>query len=494
MANKQQHQTRGISASSQATPTPQSNPSPENTATEAPTATSGVTANKSVPSTAELRHAYYPKWMRSNRVGFLAAGFAIAAWAPIIPFIKERFILDEHGLGLLLLCVGAGSLFSSPLAGFLTSRLGCKIPIFGATITWACCIGLISVVNNIYLMAATLFVFGMSAVILEVTSNINGAMIEQLTGKTVMSGLHALYSLGGLTGSFGVTFILGAQAGVVFAASAAALFMLSIVLIGGRYLFNRAQLSAEEHGQAAYSSAASEATAAPAPQDTATDAATDADAKQQLHQAQKQQLKKEIGQTQRELPEKILQKRYVLHPIILMISFMLCVLYLTEGAMLDWSGVFLYEERGIDLEKAGYGYAAFAVMMTTFRFLGDRLVGIIGRRHLIVLGTITICCGFILSALVDHLSTNLICFALIGIGSSNVIPQLVSYVAKIKDVPMHISVTLVNSFGFTGVLVGPAIIGFVAHRITLPWTFVVLGVLVLTVTFLSFRYLRASRP
>ena len=180
-------------------------------------------------------------------MGFLAAGFAIAAWAPIIPFIKDRFALDEHGLGLLLLCVGAGSLFSSPLSGFLTSRFGCKIPIFGATITWAICIALISVLNNIYLMAFVLFIFGMAAVILEVVSNINGAMIEQLTGKTVMSGLHALYSLGGLTGSFGVTFILGAQAGLVVAASCAAIFMLSAVLIGGRHLFNHAQLSAEEH-------------------------------------------------------------------------------------------------------------------------------------------------------------------------------------------------------------------------------------------------------
>lgn len=508
MATKQQHPTRDTSVSSQAILRTPTNPIPKSTATAAP---AGTTENKSVPSTAELRLAYYPKWMRSNRVGFLAAGFAIAAWAPIIPFIKERFLLDEHGLGLLLLCVGAGSLFSSPLAGFLTPRFGCKIPIFGATITWACCLGLISVVSNLYLMAVILFVFGMAAVILEVTSNINGAMIEQLTGKTVMSGLHALYSLGGLTGSLGVTFILGAQAGVVLAASAAALFMLSIVLFGGRYLFNRAQLSAEEHGQApesiSDSKGLSSSHAAPTAVSAATVVTTAAgftapapmsddsnNREKQVLQAQKQQLKKEIGQTQHELPDKMLQKRYVLHPLILMISFMLFVLYLTEGAILDWSGVFLYEERGVSLEMAGYGYTAFAVMMTTFRFLGDRLVLFMGRRRLIVLGTITICCGFVLSALVDHLYTNLLCFALIGVGSSNVIPQLVSYVAKVKDVPMHISVTLVNSFGFTGVLMGPALIGFVAHRISLPWTFVMLGVLVLTVTFLSFRYLRAVRP
>lgn len=486
----------------------------------------------------DLSLSLFPRWIRSNRVGFLAAGFAIAAWAPIIPFIKDRFALDEHGLGLLLLCVGAGSLFSSPLSGILTTRFGCKIPIFGATITWAICIALISVLNNIYLMALVLFIFGMAAVILEVVSNINGAMIEQLTGKTVMSGLHALYSLGGLTGSFGVTFILGAQAGLVAAASGAALFMLSAVLLGGRNLFNHAQLSAEEHAHASTAANATDSkpyedtTAAQTTDDAevsklaaeepnqATSSETDkstttsnstevpaegsagADRIAELKQTsefkelkqQAHQLKKAVAHAQKEVPEKMLQKRYLLPPTILMVSFMLFVLYLTEGAMLDWSGVFLYEERGVSLEMAGYGYAVFAIMMTTFRFLGDRLVLRMGKRRVIVIGTLIICAGFCCSALVDHLYANLMCFALIGIGSSNVIPQLVSYVAKVNDVPMHIAVTLVNSFGFTGVLIGPALIGFVAHLITLPGAFIMLGIIVLTVTFLSNQYIRGAQP
>lgn len=473
----------------------------------------------------DLSLSLFPRWIRSNRMGFLAAGFAIAAWAPIIPFIKDRFALDEHGLGLLLLCVGAGSLFSSPLSGFLTSRFGCKIPIFGATITWAICIALISVINNIYLMALVLFIFGMAAVILEVVSNINGAMIEQLTGKTVMSGLHALYSLGGLTGSFGVTFILGAQAGLVVAASCAAIFMLTAVLLGGRNLFNHAQLSAEEHMPTH-----TEANASSSPEETtatnvevskvATDKLTNSNNDTEGHavdstgdsagaeriaelkqtsefkelKQQAHQLKKAVAHAQKEVPEKMLQKRYLLHHTILMVSFMLFVLYLTEGAMLDWSGVFLYEERGVSLEMAGYGYAVFAIMMTTFRFLGDRLVLRMGKRRVIVIGTLIICAGFCCSALVDHLYANLMCFALIGIGSSNVIPQLVSYVAKVNDVPMHIAVTLVNSFGFTGVLIGPALIGFVAHLITLPGAFIMLGIIVLTVTFLSYQYIRGAQP
>ena len=395
----------------------------------------------------------FPLWMRSNRVGFLAAGFAIAAWAPIIPYVKARFGLDEHGLGLLLLCVGGGSLFSSPLAGFLTARLGCKIPIMGATIVWALCLVLISVLEYLPLLIVILVLFGMAAVILEVVSNINGAMIEQVTGRTIMSGLHARYSLGGLVGSFGVTSLLGANLSVELAATISASFLILMVLWRGRNLFTEPELHPEHHGLKVLGGS-------------------------------------EDGQEA--LPERIWSKRYLLHPTVLMISFMLFVLYLTEGAMLDWSSVFLVDERGVSLEHAGYGYAAFAIMMTSMRFLGDRIVLAMGRRRVIVLGTMIICLGFTLAALIDHALFTIASFALIGIGSSNVIPQLVSYVAKVKDVPMSISVTIVNCLGFTGVLLGPAVIGFLAHLISLHLTFVVLGVFTLSVTALSLKYLRQS--
>ena len=409
--------------------------------------------------------ASFPNWMRSNRVGFLAAGFAIAAWAPIIPYIKARFGLDEHGLGLLLLCVGSGSLFSSPLAGFLTARLGCKIPIFAAATLWALCLVLISVLESLPLLIVVLVLFGLAAVILEVVSNINGAMIEQVTGRTIMSGLHARYSLGGLIGSFGVTSLLGANLAVPTAAGISAAFLVVMVLWRGRSLFNQQELHPEQYQPQSASANANANTNASA--NTNAAAATPA-------------------------PDQAFSRRYVLHPTVLMISFMLFVLYLTEGAMLDWSSVFLVDERAMPLEQAGYGYAAFAIMMTSFRFIGDRIVLLMGRRRVIVLGTMLICIGFILAALIDHAYFTIASFALIGIGSSNVIPQLVSYVAKVKEVPMSISVTVVNSLGFTGVLLGPAIIGFLAHLITLHLTFIVLGVFILSVTALSMRYLRQN--
>lgn len=139
--------------------------------------------------------------------------------------------------------------------------------------------------------------------------------------------------------------------------------------------------------------------------------------------------------------------------------------------MLDWSGVFLTTERGFSLEHAGFGYAAFAIMMTICRLTGDKVVTKFGRRRVLMFSTLFIIAGYIIAVIVPHYIAAFIGFALIGVGASNVVPQLVSVTARIKEVPPHISVAIVNAIGFSGVLVGPALIGFLAHAITLSNTY-----------------------
>lgn len=489
--------------------------------------------------------------LRSNQVAFLAAGFSIASWAPVIPFVQERFLLDENSLGLLLLVVGLGSLAASPLAGFLTSRLGCKKPIFGACLVWFICMILISFTSNMYVMLATLFVFGLVAVTLEVVSNINGALIEQRFNTAIMSGLHARYSLGGLAGSFGVTAILSFNLGLLVTILLTSASLLLLVLIRGQHLFDSCAATPlgfanEEKGCGDKSrddksgssclakSCSNKSGKAKEFKEDGHCFKTDGSCSDKPETSKKLEEDGDLikDETLRDKKEKkdgalvnddslrlkkeekdaqsfkdgaleqstkanvghnhgsMWQSRYVLHPAILMVSYMLFVLYLTEGAMLDWSAVFLVSERGMSLDQSGLGYAAFALAMTICRFLGDYAVGLIGRKRIIVLGTLLICLGFSLSCFSDSVGSSILCFVIIGVGSSNVIPQLVSYVAKVKDVPMHISVTLVNSLGFTGVLLGPAIIGFIAAHITLPYAFLSLGVLVLSVTALSVVLLR----
>lgn len=397
--------------------------------------------------------------INSNRIAFLIAGFCVAAWAPMIPYIKDRFALNENDLGLLLLCMGIGSFVSMPTSGYFSSRFGCRAPIYFAAFAVAACLALIPFVTSIYLLAAILFIMGTNSVILDVVANINAALVEQRTELNVMSGLHGLYSVGGFTGSLSVTFLLSINFPFAFTGIYAAAILVVLMITGGRHLFTTVHL----------------------PDTGASDGAAAAPADGAAGQA---------GASARAAAPKGGVMRHYTHPTVLLIGLMCFIMFMTEGSMLDWSGVFLNSERGVSLEHAGYGFAAFTITMTIFRLTGDRIVSALGRGRVIIFGTLFIVAGYLTAIVIPYPAAAFAGFALIGVGASNVVPQLVSITARIKEVPPHISVTVVNAVGFSGVLIGPAVIGFMAHHITLPYTYAVQAAGVLCVTIMAIMLIK----
>lgn len=377
--------------------------------------------------------------MFANRASFLVAGCGVATWAPMIPFVQERFALNEQELGLLLLCIGIGSICSMPLSGFLASRLGCRTLVYAGALLLSLCIAAITVVQQLFLMAVVLFVFGIGAVLLDVTSNINAARVELMIGRSIMSGLHGLYSVGGFIGSIVVTFVLSAGFSLQATGTLAALIFALVAFSCCRHLLSKEDTAAQSQDQT---------------------------------------------QTERVR---------VWHPLVLLIGVLCFIMFMAEGSMLDWSGVFLRNERAVPLEQAGYGYAAFAIAMTVFRLTGDKIVTHLGRRRTLCFGTLLIFSGFSLCVMVPHALVSLVGFFLIGMGASNVVPQLISFTVTIKDVSINAAVTMVNAIGFTGVLCGPALIGFCAHAIGLQVTFLLIACLVLIVGAVCF-FLLKRRP
>lgn len=399
--------------------------------------------------------------INSNRIAFLIAGFCVAAWAPMIPYIKDRFALNENDLGLLLLCMGIGSFVSMPASGYFSSRFGCRALIYFAAFAVAACLTLIPFVTSIYLLAAILFIMGINSVVLDVVSNINAALVEQHTELNVMSGLHGLYSVGGFIGSLSVTFLLSINFPFAFTGIYAAAILVVLMISGGRHLFTTVHLpDASVSGKAAGEAAPADGAAGQA------------------------------GASARPAAPKGGVMSYYTHPTVLLIGLMCFIMFMTEGSMLDWSGVFLHSERGVSLEHAGYGFAAFTITMTLFRLTGDRIVSSLGRGRVIILGTLFIVAGYLTAVLIPYPAAAFAGFALIGVGASNVVPQLVSITARIKEVPAHISVTVVNAVGFSGILIGPAVIGFMAHHITLPYTYVVQASGVLFVTVMAIMLIK----
>lgn len=358
----------------------------------------------------------------STRLAFLAAGMAMSGWAPLVPFAQARTGVAEGQLGLLLLCLGVGSLLAMPLTGVLASRFGCRIVILisGA----GCCVvfPLLAIAPTTQSMALVLFLFGASIGTLDVAMNIQAVVVEKDYGGALMSGFHGLFSVGGIAGAGGMTLMLWAGMGIVAAAVALAVTVALVLACAGPNLLG--EPAAEE----------------------------------------------------RDAPMFVVPKGAVV-----LIGALCSLVFLAEGAVLDWSAVLLTSGGGLTAGQGGLGYAAFAVAMTIGRLNGDKLVRHWGGRRVLVLGGVLASLGFF-TVLAPSPWLALAGFALIGAGASNIVPVLFSAAGGQKDMPASLAISAITTIGYAGILAGPALIGFIAHATSLQLAFGGLAVCMLLVT------------
>ena len=356
----------------------------------------------------------------STRIAFFIAGFGLAAWAPLVPYAKARAGLDEATLGLLLLCLGAGSILAMPIAGLLATRFGCRRVTIGGTLLICLALPLLATAGSIPLLIATLFVFGAGLGIVDSTVNLQAVIVERASGRNMMSGFHGMFSVGGIAGAAGVSALL--------ALGLTPLWAIVVVIV----LTLAALLKAAPHMLAYGSESTGPAFAVP-------------------------------------------------HGVVLFIGLLCFTVFLAEGAMLDWSAVFLTTEKQIGEAYAGLGYAAFALTMTAGRLTGDTIVRRFGARRVIVLGGLFAAVGLALATLAPGWEVALAGYALVGIGCSNIVPVLYTAVGKQTVMPENIAVPAITTLGYAGILAGPAAIGFVAHASSLSIAFLLIAAMLVAV-------------
>jgi len=120
----------------------------------------------------------------STRVAFFIAGLGIAAWAPLVPYAKARAGMDEGTLGLLLLCLGVGSILAMPIAGMLATRFGCRRVVSAGVLLICAALPLLATVSSIPALIATLFMFGAGLGTVDSTVNLQAVIVERASGKT----------------------------------------------------------------------------------------------------------------------------------------------------------------------------------------------------------------------------------------------------------------------------------------------------------------------
>ena len=364
----------------------------------------------------------------STRIAFFIAGFGLAAWAPLVPYAKARAGLDEATLGLLLLCLGAGSILAMPIAGLLATRFGCRKVTIGGTLLICLALPLLATASSIPLLIATLFIFGAGLGVVDSTVNLQAVIVERASGRNMMSGFHGLFSVGGIAGAAGVSALL--------ALGLSPLWAIAVVIV----LILGALAKAAPHLLPYGSESSGPAFAIP-------------------------------------------------HGVVLFIGALCFIVFLAEGAMLDWSAVFLTTEKSMGDAYAGLGYAAFALTMTAGRLFGDTVVKRLGPTRVIVMGGLFAALGMGLATLAPGWEVALLGYALVGMGCSNIVPVLYSAVGKQTVMPEHIAVPAITTLGYAGILAGPAAIGFIAHASSLSAAFLLITALLVAVA-ISGRILR----
>jgi predicted MFS family arabinose efflux permease len=356
----------------------------------------------------------------ATRIAFFVVGFGMAAWAPLVPFAQARSGIGAGGLGLLLLCLGIGSIVTMSLSGALAARFGCRRVIVVSTVPLCASLPLLAVLAHPFALAAALLVFGAALGSLDVTMNIQAVIVERASGRAMMSGFHGLFSVGGIAGAACMTLALGAGASPLVAT----LGVVTVIVA---------------------------ATALAAPHLLAYGSRSDT-------------------------------PRFVLpRGIVLFIGALCFAAFMAEGAMLDWSAVFLTSMLGMTAAYAGLGYATFAATMTIGRLAGDRIVARFGGSTVVVAGGLCAAVGLALATLAASWPSALLGFALIGAGCANVVPVLYTRVGRQSVMPEHAAISAITTLGYAGILAGPALIGFVAQAASLSAAFLLLMLLQLGV-------------
>jgi len=340
---------------------------------------------------------------------FLVHGLIVSTWVSRIVAVKASLGLSDGALGIALFAAAVGSVLAIPVTGWTVTKFGSTR---SAQFT-SCgfCVALISLgwSTNFAMLFVALFVYGAMAGANDVAMNSHAVSIEKLFGKPTMSRFHAMFSLGGIVGA-GVGALVASQSvgpKVHFAVAVAVILALIAI-------------------------------AAPVMLDT--------------HEKHEKRARMQFTRPPRAL---------------LVLSAIGFCIFLSEGAIADWTAVYIKQVLNGGEGVAGLGYAVFSATMTVFRFGGDAITAKLGRAWTIRAGGLIAACGLTMVVIASSPVWALAGFAAAGAGFSSIIPVVFAAGGRVPSVSEAVGVATASGIGYLGFLVGPPMIGFISELASL---------------------------
>jgi len=347
----------------------------------------------------------------ATRVQFMCLGVVVGTWGAHIPSVKAAYGLSDWTLSVVLLAVAIGTVSSLFIAGRVVARLGARWTCAVAASSMTLLLGLSLHYPGVAPLVPAMVVFGASMSLFDVAINTEGSELESIGSRAIMSNLHGMFSVGGMTGAALASYLfrLGvAPATQLFGVCTA----VAVVALGASLGMLETHAGSGEAGES------------------------------QAHFAWPRGL-------------------------LLLIGVLIFAGMTAEGVMYDWSVLYLAQEVGMSHAGAAFGYAVFCGAMALSRFGGDFLRSHYSEQGLLRFGG-TLAAGAMTVAL---LSANawvaLIGFALAGAGLAPVAPILFSAATRVPGVSRAAAIAAVTSIGYSGFVIGPPLIGSIATGMSL---------------------------
>lgn len=359
----------------------------------------------------------------SIAVFFFCCGCIFSTWAARIPAIKEKFRFNEAELGAVLFMLPLGSLVALPFAGWAVSHFGSRRMTFISIILYAVLLAGIGYSSSVIALSAVLFFFGFWGDVLNIAMNTQAILLqEEMYSKPLMSSFHGMWSVGAMSGALagGISMKSSMNTMQHFLWVGGVVILLAIIFF--MYLVKKDTPRTRDQRLFAW-------------------------------------------------PDKGLW---------LLGAICFCCA-LCEGAMADWCSLYYKQVISNISQVSTTGYTAFAFMMALGRLIGDWLTTKLGYRNIIMLDSLLIVSGLGIAILVQDPLFVIAGFGLVGFGVSTIIPIVYSLAGRSKSMATSTALAAVSTVGFTGFLIGPPIIGFVAHEIGLRWALVIVLLLGLVI-------------
>ncbi|WTW93108.1 MFS transporter [Streptomycetaceae bacterium NBC_01309] len=382
--------------------------------------------------------------LRRARLGiagtFALAGGLCAVWTVRVPALKDKLAVSDGQLGLIVLAFGIGGVMSMGLMGRLVARYGSRRLLRLAVPLCTLAVAAIGLAPNLPAVVAAGFAFGVVFGITDVAMNTQASLLEQRYARSLMAGMHAGWSLGAVTG--GLLGAVAAKADLGFTASVvtAAVVGVPVALwLRGTYLPD-APPAGESIGESVGESAGKGPGKAP---------------------------NKAAGKVRGKRPGRA---RVTLPLAVYVAGAIAFCGYMIEGAVADWSGLYLRDTIGSAEAVAALAYPLFEAATALGRLTGDRITNRFGARAVLSASGLAAGIGLALAVAARGTAAGLAGFFLVGLGACLIVPLAFSVGGALggrDPATAGAAIARIGAMAYTGLLLGPVVIGFIADASTL---------------------------